>query len=260
MKVMTMLDLDTVDVEELALALEDNSAESAWWIDPETGTLEFCSSDDVGDDFRLRGLIRVEPVASREAYADMARFVDLVRSRRPRELLERAIQGRGAFRRFKDTLLEFPDLRKEWFSFHDRLLRRRGIEWLAAAGLVDPVAADAALQELDGNDADAAGTKDVASGAVAGLRELYGARLVQVVLFGSYARGDADADSDIDLMVVLAGDVSPWDELRRLDDLLWGLSYEHAVTVSALPISLDQWRTGRAPVLVEARSNGAVLS
>jgi len=152
MKVMTMLDVDAVDLEELAL--EDNSAESSWWIDPETGALEFCSSDDVGDNVDRRGLIRVEPVASHEAYVDMARFVELVRSRRPRELLERAIQGRGAFRRFKDTLLEFPDLREEWFSFHDRLLRRRGIEWLAGMGLVDPVAADAAQKELEGNDAE----------------------------------------------------------------------------------------------------------
>ena len=115
------------------------------------------------------GLIRVEPVASREAYADMARFVDLVRPRRPRELLSRAIQGRGAFRRFKDTLLDFPDLRAEWFSFHDRLQCRRGIEWLADTGLVDPAAADAALKDLDGQDGGAAGAEDVASGAAKAL-------------------------------------------------------------------------------------------
>jgi len=261
MKVMTMLDVNSVDLEELALALEDHSWESSWWIDPRTGALEFCSQDDEAEDFDERGLIRVEPLATREAYADMARFVDLVPSRRPRELLERAIQGRGAFRRFKDTLLEFPDLREEWFSFHDRLLRRRGIEWLAAAGLVDPVAADAALEQLAGQDAVAAGTEDdVVSLAAAALRELYGSRLVEMVLFGSHAGGDADAESDIDLLVVLAGDVSPWDELRRLDELMWRLSYAHAVTVSALPISAEQWRTGRAPVLVEARRNGAVLS
>ena len=259
MKVMTMLDLKDIDLEELVLALEDNSWESSWWIDPSTGALEFFTPDDLAEDLDERELIRVEPVASREAYADMARFVDLVRSPRPRDLLERAIQGRGAFRRFKDTLFEFPDLREEWFSFHDRLMRRRGIEWLTAEGLVDPVQADAALKEFDGEDTGPARVEDVPSLAAQALRELYGARLAEVVLFGSHARGDADADSDIDLLVVLAGDVSPWDELRRLDDLLWGLSYEHAVTVSALPINLDQWRSGRSPVLVDARSHGTIL-
>ena len=147
-----MLDLDSVDLEELAMAMEDNSWESSWWIDPETGALDLCSPDDMVDDLELRGLIRVEPVASREVYVDMARFVDLVGPRRPRELLSRAIQGRGAFRQFKDTLLDFPDLRVEWFSFHDRLQRRRAIEWLADTGLVDAVAAEAVLKDLDGQD------------------------------------------------------------------------------------------------------------
>jgi hypothetical protein len=260
MKVMTMLDVNAVDLEELALALENNSWESSWWIDSGTGALEFCSPDEVGEDFDLRGLIRVEPLSSREGYADMARFVDLVHSRRSRELLERAIQGRGAFRRFKDTLLELPDLREEWFSFHDRQMRRRGIEWLASAGLVDPVAADAVLEEEDDQDVGIAGAQDVASRAAVALRALYGLRLVEVVLCGSNARGDGAAETDIDLVVVLAGHVSPWDELRRLDDLLWKLSYEHAVMISALPISLDQWETGRAPSLVDVRRNGVVLT
>ena len=37
------------------MAMEDNSWESSWWIDPKTGALELCSPDDVADDFELRG-------------------------------------------------------------------------------------------------------------------------------------------------------------------------------------------------------------
>ena len=39
--------------------------------------------------------------------------------------------------------------------------------------------------------------------------EIYGDRLVKMVLFGSQARGEADADSDIDVLVVLKGEVNP---------------------------------------------------
>ena len=62
----------------------------------------------------------------------MEDFIRRVRDPRARDLLERAIAGRGAFRRFKDTLLDFPDLRPVWFAFHDARMERRAIEWLAS--------------------------------------------------------------------------------------------------------------------------------
>ena len=37
-----------------------------------------------------------------------------------------------------------------------------------------------------------------------GLEELYGSRLSSVWLFGAYARGEEDAESDVDVLVVLA--------------------------------------------------------
>jgi predicted nucleotidyltransferase len=255
-----MLDLAAVDLRELAAALEDNSVEHSWWLDPDTGELEFCSIDDDGDSFEKRGLLYVESIGSHEAYSNMSDFVDRIRARRPRELLDRAIQGRGAFRRFKDTLFEFPELREEWFAFHDRRMRCRAIEWLVGEGLVDSAAADAALADLDRDDVAAAEPEDAARRAAAALRDMYGERLADVVLFGSHAREDANPDLDIDLLVVLHGPVSAWEELRRMDGLLWQVSYDHGVTVSAHPVSEEQWRSGGVPVLVEARTHGAILS
>jgi predicted nucleotidyltransferase len=42
-----------------------------------------------------------------------------------------------------------------------------------------------------------------------------------VVLFGSFARGDADEDSDVDLLVVLDRVDDEWKEFDRLLDLTW---------------------------------------
>jgi len=47
---------------------------------------------------------------------------------------------------------------------------------------------------------------------------LYGERLLNMVLYGSQARGDADAGSDIDVMVVLDGTVDPCLEIARTED------------------------------------------
>lgn len=255
-----MLDLAVVDLDDLAAALEDNSPESSWWVDPVTGGVEFWSEHEGTEEIDERGLLRVDPIPAHEAYADMADFTALVRSARLRERLERAIHGRGAFRRFKDVVYESPELAPEWTAFHDRRMRRRGIEWLVDEGLVDQAAGDQALAALGATEPSGVGADGVAQRAADGLRALYGERLVEVVLFGSHARDEETADSDIDLLVVLSGAVDPWEEMRRLDDLLWRLTLEHGITVSALPVSAEQWRDEQAPVLVEARAHGVVLS
>lgn len=91
-----MLDLDRVDLGELCSALEDNSPEHAWWLDPVRGTLELRSEyfDDLEEDEEPseRGLIVIDPLGSHEAYADMEDFATSVLDPRARDLLMRAIE------------------------------------------------------------------------------------------------------------------------------------------------------------------------
>ena len=125
-----MLDLERVDLGMLCMALEDHSYDSVWWLDPRTGELEAhyesLEADELGDP-EERGLIPVDPVESHESYGDMEDFVERVRDPRARGLLERAIAGRGAFRRFKDSLFDFAELRESWFAFHDARMERRAL-------------------------------------------------------------------------------------------------------------------------------------
>lgn len=256
-----MLDLSSVDLDLLVVALEDHSYDSSWWFDPTTGAVEYCSIDEDSEEFEARDLVPVEPEDPREAYQDMVDFTSLVSDARANDFLTRALQGRGAFRRFKDTLFDYPELRQEWFTFHDRRMRQRGIEWLADRELITEDAARRALTDL-GEEPESVGplgAMRLAELAAAGLRHLYGGRLVRVVLYGSQARGDAGPDSDIDLLVVLREMESSWDELRRMDELLWRLSFEHGVTLSALPVTEDQLDHAGEPVLIEARSHGVTV-
>ncbi|MBO1269274.1 UPF0158 family protein [Arthrobacter cavernae] len=147
-----MLPLDAVDLEELAMALEyQGDYDSFSWLDPKTGEIGFWSSDaaygddEAGADPDERGAIRIEPMESWEGYRDMESFIADVQDERARDPLLRAIAGKGAFRRFKDTLFEFPDLRQQWFDFHNSAMRRRAIEWLVNAGVVDEDEAKRAL-------------------------------------------------------------------------------------------------------------------
>jgi hypothetical protein len=109
MEELTMLHPEKVDLSDLALALEDHSEEHTWWLDPATGdlTVRFSTGPDEDPEDGAQGsLLRVEPLPSAVSYSDMEEFVACVRDPRARDLLERAIAGRGAFRRFKDALLE----------------------------------------------------------------------------------------------------------------------------------------------------------
>lgn len=56
------------------------------------------------------------------------------------------------------------------------------------------------------------------------LAALYGSRLKGVYLYGSYARGEADDDSDIDVAVILAGVVNRAKERSRAGDIASGIS------------------------------------
>jgi len=64
------------------------------------------------------------------------------------------------------------------------------------------------------------------------LAEIYGARLRGVYLFGSFARGEATEDSDIDVAVVLAGTLNPYRESERTSAIFGELSQrEHCLLV-----------------------------
>lgn len=260
-----MLDLKAINVDDLVQALEDHSYEQNWWIDPKSGEVVLCSDWDESrgePDPETRGLIPIEPVSSRGGYADMEDFISQVRDPRARDLLGRAIEGRGAFRRFKDTLYDFPELRQAWFTFHDARMQRLALEWLADEGLVDRAAAEAALPG-DPELPELSGPFDpfeIARAVAEGLRGLYGDRLRRVLLFGSWARGDAHPESDIDLLVVLDRVDSAWDERIRMDEILNRHSVANETVVSAMPTTEEAIGRRNVPTLIRAIIEGRAVA
>ncbi len=76
--------------------------------------------------------LRVDPVSSREQYRWMERFIATVPDGELRSRLVAAIDGKGAFRRFKDVLMSFPADRERWFQFRTERLRSCMEAWLEA--------------------------------------------------------------------------------------------------------------------------------
>ena len=74
--------------------------------------------------------IRIPTLESYESYRFMEKFIATVQDAHLQEMLEVAIDGRGAFRRFKDVLLRYPDERERWFGFNHEMIRQWAIDWL----------------------------------------------------------------------------------------------------------------------------------
>lgn len=91
------------------------------------------------------------------------------------------------------------------------------------------------------------------------LRLLYGERLAEVRLYGSYARGNQEPGSDIDVLVVLDGDVDPGEEISRTGRLVSSLSLESNHLISCTFVSAKRYNLEASPLLINLRKESVVL-
>ncbi len=138
-----------LDMDELCSAMEDGSYEHDYYLDLETGEIVFLSEYmDNEDSEGLKERIEDEPdrfelipkAESHDGYRDMQEFITTIGDEHTAEVLDTAIQGSGAFRRFKDALLRYPEERERWFKFKNERMHERASEWLSDIGVSLPEA------------------------------------------------------------------------------------------------------------------------
>src|SRR5215475_7859820 len=126
-----------LDWDALEIAVERNSPDTDSYLDLTTGRVITITSGDPEATLNrqqvsenIRNYLRVEPASSREQYRWMEKFVGSVTDEPLRERLIISIDGKGAFRRFKDVLLAYPAERERWFSYRAELLHWHIQTWL----------------------------------------------------------------------------------------------------------------------------------
>lgn len=130
----------TVDIGMLTIAMESNDGEGEWYLDKVTGEI-ILFTDYVNDEIREKRqqleddperFLLVEANPSQDAFKLMEEFVESITNESIQKVLFRALSERKPFRRFKDELLNFPEVRQPWFAYkkdHEEKIAR---EWLEA--------------------------------------------------------------------------------------------------------------------------------
>ncbi len=129
-----------IDWEALEDAFENNAPEVHSYLHLSTGEVLRVVDGIADPEMHQRiasdtSYMRIEPVSSREQYRWMERFIPMVEDKPLSDLLTQAIDGKGAFRRFKDVLMSHGAERERWFAFRSERLRVFMEAWLAAHAL-----------------------------------------------------------------------------------------------------------------------------
>lgn len=138
-----------VDWEALEDAFENNAPEVHSYLHVKTGevlrVVDGIADPDMHSRIALDSeYMRIDPVSSREQYRWMERFIPTVEDLEIQRRLGVAIDGKGAFRRFKDVLMSFSAERERWFTFRSERLRVFMEAWLGAHALC-PIARPAVV-------------------------------------------------------------------------------------------------------------------
>ena len=92
-----------------------------------------------------------------------------------------------------------------------------------------------------------------------GLGVIYGQRLKGVYLYGSYARGEAGQESDVDVLVVLDDFDRYGAEVDRTSELSARLSLRHGVSVSKVFVRERDWLVHITPFLENVREEARLV-
>ena len=126
-----------MDWESLEDAFENNAPEVHSYLHLTTGEVLRVVDGVADPQMHVRiasdgNYLRIDPVSSREQYRWMERFIPMVEDLELKDKLTQAIDGKGAFRRFKDVLMSYGAEREKWFTFRSERLRTFMEAWLSA--------------------------------------------------------------------------------------------------------------------------------
>ena len=88
------------------------------------------------------------------------------------------------------------------------------------------------------------------------LKEIYGNKLKDVILYGSFARGDFVEGSDIDIVILLEDMRDHIIERETYFDAIWELGLKYDTVISIVPIKEEEYKTRKMPLILNVKREG----
>jgi hypothetical protein len=129
----------------LIVALEDSSGDATYVLDRASGEVMMISDIAMTQeekqeiyaqiDAEPERYVFIEPISSSVAWQIMSDFVEQLPPSEAQKDLSRALGRSRPFRRFKDELYEYPEVREAWFRYHGDRMVEIAEEWLQEEGI-----------------------------------------------------------------------------------------------------------------------------
>ena len=91
------------------------------------------------------------------------------------------------------------------------------------------------------------------------VNKIYQEKLSQIILYGSQARGEAQIDSDVDILIVLKQPFNYSQELERTSHLIADLSLKYNTLISRSFIEKQRFALDNSPFIRNIHQDGIVL-
>ncbi len=137
------MDISKLNVQEIAMALEDHGNMFLYYLDRETGEViplaeDYYIDEEVDGSNQIHEnpsrFINITPMPSRDSFRFMEEFVESLPDGEDKRILEHALAWKKPFSNFRDALYDMPEIREQWFAYKDECMRRYVMEWLEDIG------------------------------------------------------------------------------------------------------------------------------
>ncbi|MFZ2145987.1 MAG: nucleotidyltransferase domain-containing protein [Sedimentisphaerales bacterium] len=90
------------------------------------------------------------------------------------------------------------------------------------------------------------------------LIKIYGEEIKKVILYGSYVRGEATRDSDIDILVLVDKSLNPFEVRESLSDLLFDILLEEGEHITVIAVPEHLFENYNSPFMLNVKKEGVI--